>query len=457
MSRYKKIKTLGKGGFGSVHLAFDNVTKKQVAIKKYTSTKSKDIPYQVLREISIMRLITHPNLVQLLNTIDNNELVMEYAGENLETYSLSLTKTARIEILKPISHQILKAVEWLHNSGIIHRDLKPDNILCRNTANNHIPHIKICDFGLAKKFNTNRRHTRQIATLKYRSPEIFAGSIYNFAVDIWSIGCVLYEFILGSPLFDGESDPVVFSKIISMVPTTADEIQELGLSGIDLGKVNTDAFYKLPALYSLGEYPPTLNDELDCFSSMIHELLVINPDLRETATNALGHEYFSYYQGLDYSKFKLATYDTFYVRPKSYIKLELRKIYVDEMIETFKLYKLEKQTIMLAINIFDQYVNTCKPNTLNLDVISNVCLMIASKYLDVRPLNLDIFSTKFKESSIIEWENNIIQAINYNLNQPSLLDFKQRESHEYNRMLDILRNYQVLVNKSESEVRLLVQ
>lgn len=93
---------------------------------------------------------------------------------------------------KDLSIQILNAMLYLNEARITHRDLKPQNILIRNN------HIKLCDFGFAKKLSASTKFMNSMkGTPLYLAPEIVSGSFYTEKVDIWSFGCIIYELFTG--------------------------------------------------------------------------------------------------------------------------------------------------------------------------------------------------------------------------------------------------------------------
>lgn len=97
-------------------------------------------------------------------------------------------------------------MKYLHSAAVIHRDLKPSNILINSDC-----HIKICDFGLARSLVADQADkdvilTEEVATRWYRAPEVLLGSKnYGESADVWSIGCILAEVLLGKPFFPGNS------------------------------------------------------------------------------------------------------------------------------------------------------------------------------------------------------------------------------------------------------------
>jgi mitogen-activated protein kinase 15 len=105
-----------------------------------------------------------------------------------------------------ILYQLAKGLKFLHSAEIIHRDLKPSNLLLNSDCS-----MKICDFGLARsliadKFNQDIILTEEVATRWYRAPEVLLGShSYGKSADIWSMGCILAEILIGKPIFPGTS------------------------------------------------------------------------------------------------------------------------------------------------------------------------------------------------------------------------------------------------------------
>lgn len=117
----------------------------------------------------------------------------------------------RANILEPIHkkyivYQVLKGLKYLHTGEVIHRDLKPSNLLINSECK-----VKVADFGLARSVakpddNTNPILTEYVATRWYRAPEILLGSqFYSKAVDMWSLGCIVGEMIVGKAIFPGTS------------------------------------------------------------------------------------------------------------------------------------------------------------------------------------------------------------------------------------------------------------
>jgi len=127
--------------------------------------------------------------------------------------------------VKLYAYQSFRAIAYIHSKGICHRDIKPQNLLVEPT--NHS--LKICDFGSAKRLVKGEVNVSYICSRYYRAPElIFGATEYNNPIDVWSIGCVIAELLLGQPLFPGESGVDQLVEIIKVLGTpTKDQIHSM--------------------------------------------------------------------------------------------------------------------------------------------------------------------------------------------------------------------------------------
>ncbi|KAM0673488.1 Cell division control protein 2 [Gurleya vavrai] len=201
MSRYHQTRFIGSGTYAEVYEAYDTLSNTKVALKKTQLRKNEGMPSTAIREISILRMLNHPNILSLLDVIHNSEtfiLVFEYLDYDLKKY-LKIHQTNII----PLITQMLKGVAEIHDKRIVHRDLKPQNILVDNKGN-----LKIADFGLARSLEVRMPfYNSEVVTLWYRSPELLQGNEnYSFYIDMWSVGCIICEMINDKVLFKGEDD-----------------------------------------------------------------------------------------------------------------------------------------------------------------------------------------------------------------------------------------------------------
>ncbi|KAF8445231.1 kinase-like domain-containing protein [Terfezia claveryi] len=150
-----------------------------------------------LREIFILRhLQGHPNVVHsfAFDVWDNFLYIyQEYVSSDLS--QVIAADRAKIQV-RIIMYQLLCGVRWIHSAGIIHRDIKPSNILVQDGQ------VKICDFGSAHESSSIGTEFYVVSGW-YRAPELLLCQTYGFAVDIWAVGCVWSEILLGHPLFHG--------------------------------------------------------------------------------------------------------------------------------------------------------------------------------------------------------------------------------------------------------------
>ena len=154
MNKYKILKLIGDGTYGTVYKGLNTETNSYVAIKILKKNFSNFNECLQLNEIKILKELNHENIIKLLEVIreENNKvsLIFEYLDENLNDFINKYEeKKEKIpeQTIKNILHQILEGLNYLHSQGIIHRDLKPDNILLDLTNKK----VKIADFGTAKK------------------------------------------------------------------------------------------------------------------------------------------------------------------------------------------------------------------------------------------------------------------------------------------------------------------
>ena len=204
---------LGTGSFGRVYLVTHNITKKKYALKvinKHKVIQSYGNCDLIHNEIDIHSKLNHPNIIKLYNMLETEEeinILLEYA-QNGSLYSLIKQENGfpENEAYKYFI-QIVNAVYFLHQNNIIHRDIKPENILI---GDNDL--LKLCDFGWAKKITVNNRSTF-CGTVEYMAPEIVGSGKYDCGVDVWSLGILLYELLMGHSPFKSKKDKNTMIKI----------------------------------------------------------------------------------------------------------------------------------------------------------------------------------------------------------------------------------------------------
>ncbi|KAI3638604.1 hypothetical protein MIR68_003102 [Amoeboaphelidium protococcarum] len=204
IGNYAFEKTIGQGNFAKVKLAKHKLTGQEVAIKIIDKTTLDEKKLGKLhREVRIMKMLNHPNIVKLFEVIETKHtlfLVMEYVnGGELYDYLVAhgrmKEKDARVKF-----RQILSAVNYCHQKRVIHRDLKAENLLLDANLN-----IKIADFGFSNNYQPDGQLDTFCGSPPYAAPELFQGRKYvGPEVDVWSLGVILYVLCTGCLPFDGK-------------------------------------------------------------------------------------------------------------------------------------------------------------------------------------------------------------------------------------------------------------
>ncbi|KAL5052404.1 hypothetical protein RYX36_033086 [Vicia faba] len=213
-SQYQVQEIIGKGSYGVVCSAIDIHTGQKVAIKKIHDVFDHvSDATRILREIKLLRLLRHPDIVEIRHIMlppSRREFKDVYVVFELMESDLHQVIKANDD-LTPHHHQfflyqLLRGLKFIHTANVFHRDLKPKNILANADCK-----LKICDFGLARvSFNDAPSAifwTDYVATRWYRAPELCGSffSKYTPGIDIWSIGCIFAEMLIGRPLFPGKN------------------------------------------------------------------------------------------------------------------------------------------------------------------------------------------------------------------------------------------------------------
>lgn len=205
-------KKLGKGKFGRVYCVRDRKTGYICALK--VMDKKELIEYKVekqfRREVEIQSNLRHPNISRLYGHFHDEKkvyLLIEYVAQG-ELFKVLRRKGKfnDVRASKYIS-QMADALSYLHKKHIIHRDIKPENILLGLDGN-----IKISDFGWSVHAPSSRR-TTMCGTLDYLPPEMVEAKEHDYRVDIWSLGILTYEFLVGNPPFEEQGHTATYRRI----------------------------------------------------------------------------------------------------------------------------------------------------------------------------------------------------------------------------------------------------
>ncbi|KAI8885792.1 Pkinase-domain-containing protein, partial [Backusella circina FSU 941] len=206
-------KHLGTGKFGVAYLATERRSNKQVAIKciKKADVEELKVGHFLKREIEIQVHLNHPNILRLygyFHTSTDVYLVLEYASKG-DLYQLIQREERLTEkVASKYIAQIASALKYMHQLGVFHRDIKPENILIGEDGT-----LKIADFGWAVHDPNPRRYTF-CGTLDYLSPEMISNQAHDQTVDVWALGVLCYELLVGAPPFaDSEEYTQAYDRI----------------------------------------------------------------------------------------------------------------------------------------------------------------------------------------------------------------------------------------------------
>lgn len=204
--RYRLLDKIGEGTYGTVFRAVDAYSGRVVAVKKM---RKKVITESVIRnEIDLLSKIRHKNVVQITDEYETDDssqrtgvtgaqplshhyLVLEFCDFDLHQILYEMQIEFSFSQIKNILQQILEGIAHIHECKVIHRDVKPENILV-----NRAGRVQIADFGFAQSLNhySSSGFSSKVVTLAYRAPELLVGyRFYGTAIDMWSVGCIMYE------------------------------------------------------------------------------------------------------------------------------------------------------------------------------------------------------------------------------------------------------------------------
>ncbi|CAD8095514.1 unnamed protein product [Paramecium sonneborni] len=259
--RYTIKKMIAKGTFATIYLAECRFTQNEYAVKCFEKRhiQNEKDKKNLIKEMSILRLMNHNQLLTIYEVFENSSyiyFVQELLkGGDLHDYLERSEKLSELKVSQ-IIYNLLNGIQYMHSQGVLHRDIKPENLILRQK--NNLNDIVIGDFGLADfyKYDGNYLY-RRCGTPGYVAPEILRGQPYDYKVDIYSIGVLMYILISGKRPFVGKNNQ-----------------QTVKLN--ELGDINYD--------------------EIDCSSealSLMKKMLESQPENRISIISAKQHAFFT--------------------------------------------------------------------------------------------------------------------------------------------------------------------
>jgi len=267
--KYVKGEKIGSGSFGTVYEAKNLIFNNTVAMKVIAKNDDMDNEY-IKNELNILKKLSHPNIVRIYEFYEsenNYYLINEFCNGG-ELYNYINKNNLNEQQLSIIFYQVFSGLCYLHENDILHRDMKPENILISKKEIDLLTDeeyfwIQIIDFDCAKIFEQNKKDNIIVGSIYYLAPEVLNRD-YNEKCDTWSVGVILYMFLVGKPPFNGLNN----EEIINSIKTKEyDESNE-----------------------KLIQCSPEVRD-------LIKGLLNKNTDERLSAKQALNHQWFKKFNG----------------------------------------------------------------------------------------------------------------------------------------------------------------
>ncbi|XP_053462728.1 cyclin-dependent kinase 9-like [Nycticebus coucang] len=300
VTKYEKLAKIGQGTYGVVFKAKHRQTGRKVALKKVLmDNQQAGFPITALREIKILQLLKHENVVNLIEICrskpsPNNGwrgsiyLVLDLCEHDLAGLLGNVLVKFTLSEIKRVMQMLLNGLYYLHRNKILHRDMKAANVLITRDGV-----LKLADFGLARAFSLakNRqpnRYTNRVVTLWYRPPELLLGARdYGPPIDLWGAGCIMAEMWIRSPIMQGHTEQHQLALISQLCGSITPEVWPNVDRHELYGKLELVKGQKRKVKDRLRPYvrdPHALD--------LIDKLLVLDPAQRVDSDDALDHDFF---------------------------------------------------------------------------------------------------------------------------------------------------------------------
>ena len=440
------IKKIGEGTYGEVSLYESKG--KFYAVKKMKYIIDYEISSSSVRELAIMKRMNHPFVLEIIDykiMYDYIHLVTKFMQGGDLSNLIKTRKIYDISFYKKLVYQMLSGIAYMHSIDILHRDIKPQNILLDDIYN-----LKIADFGTSRALTCiNTAKTNEVVSLWYRPLELlYGGYDYSLSLDMWSIGCIMYELIVKYPLFPGDSEIDMIHRITELLGTPT----EISWPGVT----------KFPG-YNKKIYPGNLEkisrrlslkiknkSDSDIWYKMIMKLLQLNPNKRATALQILLDPFFDDVRNKKFeSKYFNCLQNLYLVKtPVKFIQhknvtLHHKIILVDWLIGVAHKLKLTSRTTYIALYLHDFLDSNRLFQTLDKYQLYGIaCLYLASIYNEIFLLEVNDFSCYIMDNTyskkILEMSTKILKLIDFKMVFSTCYDFLIEYSKFYNNAIQKL-------------------
>ncbi|XP_036892926.1 cyclin-dependent kinase 9 [Sturnira hondurensis] len=300
VTKYEKLAKIGQGTFGEVFKAKHRLTGQKVALKKVLMENEKEgFPITALREIKILQLLKHENVVNLIEICRTKAspynrckgsiyLVFDFCEHDLAGLLSNVLVKFTLSEIKRVMQMLLNGLYYIHRNKILHRDMKAANVLITRDGV-----LKLADFGLARAFSLAKnsqpnRYTNRVVTLWYRPPELLLGERdYGPPIDLWGAGCIMAEMWTRSPIMQGNTEQHQLALISQLCGSITPEVWP-----------NVDKYELFEKLDLVKGQKRKVKDRLKAYVrdpyalDLIDKLLVLDPAQRIDSDDALNHDFF---------------------------------------------------------------------------------------------------------------------------------------------------------------------
>lgn len=493
LEKFHSLQKLGGGTYGKIYEAVSQ-DNQVFAVKRILIPKIYSGTIVSTRELNILlEAKNHPFCIQIKDihysppfgdgslTPDTEETATDKVYFLLEKGDMDGLRYNRNKSISWVDRKLFLlhlalSLEFLHSRGIYHRDVKPANVICFLNPDGTLQAAKLTDFGLSQYYTTQTLSLPDMVTLWYRAPEIALRKEYNLKVDVWSFGCILYEYVAGTQLLRPESDLQLINSVIGLLPFPREDIllaRQIMGNVASPGKIMClrDRIH-LPD-YQIASFNSSLlggksnsgnyRDYLD----LLEGCLKVNPKERLSMNQVLNHPFFNGHRktihqtrskfGINSEgEFVFQTVPTLDYKPgniRSFGMNLFRSIYFDRL--NFPVRSWYSDRILFhGIEMFDRFLlSETEGSSPSLWV--NTFLFISAKFFRIMQPNvgIDLFAYQVPSSELALFRNQVIQFEEFvirdvfkgRIYQPTLYE----ESSEYltedkiKRLLEIVFNQEV--------------
>lgn len=427
------IRILGKGSYGEVYL-HKGINGKKYAIKKMDYIEDIDggnIDHTSLNELAIMKSMKHVNILDIKDYFISDNLEWIY----LVTKAMAREMTNYNDIIlnnncyKTFVYKLLCGVAYMHFKGIIHLDLKPQNIFLSDNE------LKIADFGESRALTCGKQFFArfELISLPYRGLEILYGGYYDQSVDMWSVGCIIYEIIMNKILFDGNNETDMIQKITSRLGTPTED----NWNGVTRFSKYVNLQYKGNPEFIREQLMKKINNKTDVdeWYNIIISLLQTNPQKRATALEVIKNPFFDEVRNFSLEN-KIGS--CLYNLPSKLINIGNISL-IDWMLYKTINFGMTVRVFYIALYLFINILGKLLITDKNSKLYAVSCINIAEAYIStILPTAIFDFTfmRKCRKNTTIEIANmstKILKKIDFQLVFSTCYDFLEDYGKFYNK------------------------